>query len=198
MKTTHTAQKLRRFILTAFFVSALVACSGASPLRDASGKYVEVPVAEFQLKEVYVQWRDNPAFNYTVSETTYGGSGGGRGVSEGARAQALADMKTLISLYKDNTPTQLGRSLGERGVPSGQKQTVTLTPVTGYQSGAETKITIRAIVYDGETRKRWQFDLNNSSGQLLLGPRNNKPNDEFVLSYTKALVDTFVKAKLIN
>lgn len=178
-------------------VLALMACAGASGMRDASGLPVMVPKADFKLTEIFIDWRDNPGFQYSVSQVVPRGTRSA-GLSEPVRAQASADMKGLVSLFKDNAKPVLGQALKSRGVAAGQKQTINLTPVAGFHSDAEISLTVRAEVYDSETRKRWTFDLKNSSGVLLLGARSYKPGPEVVESYTKQLMETFASAQLVN
>ena len=187
---------LRR-VLVVMSALALVGCAGVSGTRDASGFPVMVPKADFKLTEVFIDWRDNPGFQYSVSQVVPRGTRLS-GLSEPVRKQASSDMQALVGLFKDNVKPMVGQALKPRGVAAGQKQTINLTPVAGFHSDAEISITIRAEVFDNETRKRWVFDLKNSSGVLLLGARSYKPGPDVVESYTKQLMETFASAQLTN
>lgn len=189
-------------LVTAVLVLVLTACAGASGSLDSFGFRAAVPMADFKLTEATVEWRDNSQFQYLVSQTVSGPrpffAEDERGVSGPVRVQAASDMKSLVALFRDNMAPALSQQLQRRGIAAGPKQIIVVSPVSGFHSQAKITLALKVEVIDKVTYKRWIFNMENSSGILVMGAKTYKPGPEEVESFAKLLVENFASAQLVN
>lgn len=184
-------------------VGLLSACANGYRYRDRSGQYVPVPVAKFKLQRASVRWQENPSFFVSIGVVTYGGVSNAamrevaKPTSPEAR-QVTSDMNLIRNFFKEELNDTLTVRLKKSGVEDGVDQLIVVTPVSGYQSGAETTISLRTVVLDIASREKWQYDVGITSGPLVLGPRNNKPTNQYVHDYVSTITPVFKDGGLIE
>lgn len=181
----------------------LSACANGYRYRDRSGQYVPVPAVKFKIKRSSVRWQDNPGFSISIGVVSYGGVSNAA-MQEVAKAtspqarQVTSDMNLIRNFFKEELSDTLTARLKKSGVEDGVDQIIVVTPVSGYQTGAETKISLRTVVLDIASKERWQYDIGITSGPLLLGPHNNKPTNQYVHDFVSTITSVFKDGGLIN
>lgn len=107
-------------------------------------------------------------------------------------------MNLIRNFFKEELSDALTARLKKSGVEDGVDKIIVVTPVSGYQTGAETKISLRTVVLDIASRERWQYDIGITSGPLLLGPQNNKLTNHYVHDFVSTISSVFKDGGLID
>lgn len=188
--------QMRFTIATLIISGSMLGCAGTKMTGFPESPLIDVPKAAFKLQASSIQWQDNKNFQMTVAFLVPRGTT--PVLDEASRNAARERMSQISTLFKDNVATVLQTRLSQKGLATGGRQTITITPIGGYYSGGEVLISLRTTVRDGDTGQIWVQDLNVTSGVLFFGPSNNPATMTYVTDYAGEIMSKFVKADLIR